>query len=226
MEIDIVITKVYVRGVEPPLAIRIGSLVTLVAAILNLVAIIGAAVPLYRDAGAGPTRGLFILLVLGVALYCSAPVTCALLALRGHGWTRYWMGGLTVVSLLTTRVEAPLAIASSALMVTTTVLFFLRGTAGFFRKVESLERRASLRGRRSKREVDAYVWAAFFGLLGAHLFYLRRSWQGVLYVVIVGLLLTCAPFGIGILLLILLAASVGNDMTKFGDFVRHAEANQ
>ncbi|GAA2054242.1 TM2 domain-containing protein [Leifsonia soli] len=61
---------------------------------------------------------------------------------------------------------------------------------------------------------EAYIWLAFFGIAGAHLFYVRRAWQGVLYLGMFILALTAVPSPIGVVLLITLVALMCVDVSR------------
>ncbi|RDV45342.1 hypothetical protein DOE76_08775 [Leifsonia sp. ku-ls] len=79
-------------------------------------------------------------------------------------------------------------------------------------------------GRRRTDLREAYIWLAFFGLAGAHLFYVRRAWQGLLYAALLALAIVSIPSPVGILLAIALVSLVAIDISRLPAWVIDAGA--
>lgn len=205
---------------ELPLSSRGAIVSAATAAIVNLVSVTISASAQYIDATANAGRGPFLLLVGVFVLYSTAPVACALFAVRGFRLARYVLVGIAASAFVTTPPHSVLALVASGLLALEVALLFAPRARRHAEAADKQARAGTFSGKRAKSTVDAAIWMACFGLVGAHLFYVQRGWQGLIYAVIFALALVSFPSMVAALFLLGLAARLVVDGRRLRAWVR------
>jgi hypothetical protein len=190
------------------------------AALVNGASVGVSASSQYVDATIHVGLGPFLLLAGIFALYSTAPVACALFAVRGYRLARYVLVGIAASAFVTTPPHSVLALVASGLLALEVALLFAPRARRHAEATDKRARAGTFSGKRAKSAVDAAIWMACFGLVGAHLFYVRRGWQGLIYAVIFALALVSFPSMVAALFLFGLAAPLGIDGRRLRAWVR------
>jgi hypothetical protein len=180
-----------------------------------------AVLTLVHSAHTGTGIGRCIMLALVVGVFSLGPFTGAAFALRGRVWSRYLLAVLTVAYIFTTPIESFAATAATVLAAIATLLLFLPNFRRFSKSASIANRVGMLQGRVISA-TDAFIWLALLGFAGAHLFYVRRAWQGVLYCSLLGLTLLSIGSAFSLILALLLFVLVCHDATRLRVWVDRA----
>jgi hypothetical protein len=190
------------------------------AALVNGVSVAVSASSQYVDATVHVGLGPFLLLVGVFVLYSTAPVACALFAVRGFRLAPYVLIGIAGSSFATPPPHSVLALVSSCLLALEVALLFAPQARRHAEATDKRARAGTFSGKRAKSAADAAIWMACFGLVGAHLFYVGRAWQGLIYAVIFALALVSFPSVVAALFLFGLVARLGIDGRRLRAWVR------
>lgn len=185
---------------------------------LNLCAAITSGIATYSTAEHQLGQAPFLVIVGVVALFVLAPAAAGAFALQGHRASRPAVFTIGVAAALTS-LGYVLAWVSAALFLVAAVLLLLPSSSHYFRNRGGQQAGVGMPGERVPTLGSAYVWLGFFGVAGAHLFYVRRAWQGVVYLGMLCLALLSVPSPIGVVLIVALIALVCIDVSRLRSWI-------
>ena len=206
------------QALRPPMAVWIAAVAAWGGAAISLAAVLVSTVQVYasadEDLGINP-----YLTALGVAtIFALTPAAAGAFAVCGRGASRGVMVLVGLAATLTSY-EYPIAWAATILFLSAAVALFSPGSSDFFSLSRSRRQADGMPGRRRIKLQEAYIWLAFFGLAGGHLFYVRRAWQGLLYAALLALAIVSIPSPVGILLAIALVSLAIVDISRLPAWV-------
>lgn len=171
----------------------------IVAGALSITGAGTAVFGLARSVGAlqpGLGLGGVLIVIPFCVFFISLPTIAAAFLWRCRQWPKYVLLVVALGNLATTSPEPAVFIGTVA-SCGAVVLSWLPESLRF-----AASRRSAAVGRTLPRTAgDAYVWWALTGLVGGHLFYLRRSWQGLLYASLTSLAIISVPTATALLFL-------------------------
>lgn len=143
--------------------------------------------------------GVLTLISFGV-FFISLPTIAAAFLWRGRRWPKYVLLVVALGNLATASPE-PLVLIGTLTSCGAVILSWLPISLRFAPSRRSAAFGQTPDGRWPRTAGDAYVWWALTGLVGGHLFYLRRSWQGLLYASLTSLAIISVPTATALLFL-------------------------
>ncbi|WP_460633277.1 hypothetical protein [Leifsonia lichenia] len=138
------------------------------------------------------------------AFFAWLPTIAAAFVCRGRQWPKYVLAVVMLGNIATFSTE-PIVVVGTVAATGAAILAWLPGALRFAIRSRTAATGASLTRRWPETTADAYLWWMVAGPVGGHLFYLGRSWQGVLYCVLALLAIISIPT----VMAILFAAVVG-----------------